>query len=302
MTQLVKVVTSGMIRVDCVADGNLSLKLNEWCIFRTPRYEDYGRITYMGQFDGEPDPEEVPQIKRHASLVDQGKVNENAARAKSLHRKTDQLIKKHKLPMSLVHTHLTYDRRLAIFMFLAPGRVDFRLLLKDMNQDIPMRVELRQIGPRDQAGMVGGIGSCGRPLCCSSFLTNFVSINVKMAKTQNLSLNPNNIIGACGRLKCCLDYEFEGYKELLKTMPKIGSPCRCEGYVGEVIDRNLLKQTVTVLLPDERMIEKTVKEINDEKAEREGQRAAEAEPVTEFDSEENYDPTDDELHLEREHF
>jgi len=264
MSQLVKVVTNGLIRVDCIADGNLSLKLNEWCIFRATRYEDYGRITYIGDLPAEMEnAEDVPHIKRHASLVDQGKVNENAARCKSLHRKTEALIAKHKLPMNLVHTHLTYDQRLVIFMFLAPGRVDFRVLLKDMNQAIAMRVELRQIGPRDQAGMVGGIGSCGRNLCCCSFMTNFVSINVKMAKTQNLSLNPTNIIGACGRLKCCLDYEFDGYKELLKTMPKIGSPCRCHGYVGEVVERNLLQQKVTVLLPDERLVERRISELRE---------------------------------------
>lgn len=265
MSQLVKVVTGGLIREDCIADGNLSLKLNEWCIFRTERYEDYGRITYIGDLPDDMDHDEMPHIKRHASLVDQGKVNENAARSKSLHRKTAALIEKRKLPMNLIHTHLTYDRRLAIFMFLAPGRVDFRDLLKDMNQDMSMRVELRQIGPRDQAGMVGGIGSCGRNLCCCTFMSNFVSINVKMAKTQNISLNPTNIIGACGRLKCCLDYEFEGYKELLKTMPKVGSPCRCQGYVGEVVERNLLQQKVTVLLPDERLIEKSVSELQENK-------------------------------------
>lgn len=261
MKQLIKLVVSGMVRVDCAGDGTLSLKANEWCIFRNKRYEDYGRVTYIGPLPEDMNPEEMPKIKRHASLVDQGKANENAARCRSLHRKAMQLIEKRDLPMTLVHTHLTYDKKLAIFMFLAPGRVDFRELLKDMNRDIPMRVELRQIGPRDQAGMVGGIGSCGRVICCASFLANFVSINVKMAKTQNLSLNPSNIIGACGRLKCCLQYEFEGYKDMLKTLPRIGARCNCDGCVGEIVERNQLLQTVKVLLPDDRLIEKKVSEL-----------------------------------------
>ncbi len=261
MKQLIKVLVSGIIRQDCVGDGSLSLKPNEWCIIRTKRYEDYGRVTYIGEFPEKMKDEELPRIKRHASLVDQGKANENAARCKALYRKADELITKHKLPMNLVHVHLTYDKKLAIFMFLAPGRVDFRELLKDMNKTMAMRVELRQIGPRDQAGMIGGIGSCGRVICCASYLSNFVSINVKMAKTQNLSLNPSNIIGACGRLKCCLQYEYEGYKEMLRTLPRIGSWCQCDGCKGEIIERNQLLQTVKVQLRDERVIEKKVTDI-----------------------------------------
>jgi cell fate regulator YaaT (PSP1 superfamily) len=116
-------------------------------------------------------------------------------------------------------------------------------------------VELRQIGPRDQAGMVGGIGSCGRNICCVSYLRSFVSINVKMAKAQELSLNPSNIIGACGRLKCCLQFEYDGYQSLLSNMPKVGAKCECSGGCGRVVDRNILLQTVTVQLADKRVVD-----------------------------------------------
>ena len=148
--------------------------------------------------------------------------------------------------MKLVSTHYVFDRSLIIFMFTAPGRVDFRELVKDMTKSFGSRVELRQIGPRDQAAIIGGLGSCGRMLCCSSFLTNFVSINLKMAKEQGVSLNPSNIIGACGRLKCCLDYEYEGYKILMENMPRPGSRCSCENRDGHIIESNPLTQTVKV--------------------------------------------------------
>ncbi len=261
MDVLYKVTVSEALRLDCVGDESLSLKKNDWCIIHTQRYEDYGRVTHSGRMPQNADPKTYPKVLRQATLVDQGKAHENEVRSKSLNRIAQEQIAKHKLPMDLVNTHLSFDRKLVVFMFLAPGRVDFRELLKDLNQVVQMRVELRQIGPRDQAGMIGGLGPCGREICCSSFLNNFVSINVKMAKAQELPLNPANIIGACGRLKCCLQFEYEGYKVLVHGMPKIGLSCSCEDGEGMIVDRNLLDQTVRVELADKRVLSLPVSEV-----------------------------------------
>lgn len=247
MSLIYKVMINDAIRLDCKG-SDLRLKKNDWCIVRTDRYQDYGRVTSIGEMVPSIDAKKLPVVKRQATLVDQGKANENNVRCKSLQRTAEEKIGELDLPMRIISTHLTFDRSLAIFVFTAPGRVDFRQLVRDLNKSMNLRVELRQIGPRDQAGITGGFGSCGRVLCCSSFLTNFVSINVKMAKEQGVSLNPSNIIGACGRLKCCLEYEYEGYKLLAKSMPRVGSRCTCNGCNGKIVDRNPIAQTVRVAL------------------------------------------------------
>lgn len=261
MKLLYRVKINDAITVDAVGDDTVKLKKNGWCIIRCPRYEDYGRVMNIGPWPEGMADTETATIKRQATLVDQGKANENNVRSKSHTRKCQEQIEAHELPMSLVSTHVTFDRSLVIFVFTAPGRVDFRALLKDLTKALGSRVELRQIGPRDEAGTIGGMGSCGRQLCCSAHLTSFVSINVKMAKSQGISLNPSNIIGACGRLKCCLSYEAEGYRQLMSTMPKNGSRCECDGCEGKIIDCNALTQTVKVLLANNRQVSVPVSEV-----------------------------------------
>jgi cell fate regulator YaaT (PSP1 superfamily) len=250
MDILYRVMIDQAITLDCVGAESLNLHINDWCIVNCGRYQDYGRVTHLGDLPADANIGDMPVVDRRATLRDQGKANENAARGKSFSRKGQEVIDRHKLPMKLASTHYVFDRSLIIFMFTAPGRVDFRELVKDMTKSFGSRVELRQIGPRDQAAIIGGLGSCGRVLCCSSFLTNFVSINLKMAKEQGVSLNPSNIIGACGRLKCCLDYEYEGYKILMENMPRPGSRCTCEGCDGHIIEGNPLTQTVKVSIKD----------------------------------------------------
>lgn len=165
-------------------------------------------------------------------------------------------IQAHNLAMNLVDVEYFFDGSKIIFYFTADGRVDFRELLKDLVRRLRTRVELRQIGIRNQAKMVGGLGSCGRPLCCSTFLRNFHTVSIKMAKEQNLSLNPTKISGACGRLMCCLQYEYETYKELKKDMPKLGKKIELPEGRGKVIRQNVMDRTVTILLEDGREIEK----------------------------------------------
>lgn len=190
----------------------------------------------------------IPTILRRTTLVDKGKIHEDAVRSKIMLRTVVQKVQEHRLDMKVTNVHLVFDASMLVVQFTAEGRVDFRDLLRDLARNLHVRVELHQIGVRDEAGLHGGIGSCGRPFCCAVFLKDFQSINVRLAKDQGLSLNPANISGACGRLKCCLRYEAEGYKELLRDMPRVGNRCDTPKGLGKVIDVNPLTRRVRVYL------------------------------------------------------
>ena len=152
--------------------------------------------------------------------------------------------------MKLVDVEYTFDNSKIIFYFTADGRIDFRELVKDLAAIFRTRIELRQIGVRDEAKMLGGLGICGRPFCCSQFLGEFAPVSVKMAKEQGLSLNPTKISGTCGRLMCCLKYEQEGYEELIRTMPRVGAGVKTPDGTGTVVDINLMTGMVTVKMDD----------------------------------------------------
>lgn len=169
-------------------------------------------------------------------------------------------IKKQNLPMNLVSVERFFNGSKIIFYFTAESRVDFRELVKALVQEFRTRVEMRQIGVRHETKMVGGIGCCGRELCCSSFIKNFESVSIKMAKEQNLPLNPNKISGACNRLLCCLNYEFKAYKDVRKKMPKIGKEISMDNVRCKVRQHNVLKETITVIHPQEGEITLTKEE------------------------------------------
>ncbi|MGM0471059.1 MAG: PSP1 domain-containing protein [Bacillota bacterium] len=159
-------------------------------------------------------------------------------------------IDEHGLPMKLIDVEYTFDRNKIIFYFTADGRVDFRELVKDLAAIFKTRIELRQIGVRDEAKMIGGLGPCGRQLCCETVLRDFEPISIKMAKAQNLSLNPAKISGCCGRLMCCLKYECDNYKKAKKKMPNVGDRVETNLGEGEITNLNVVKKAVTVQLDD----------------------------------------------------
>src|SRR6056297_850696 len=171
-------------------------------------------------------------------------------------------IKEHELPMKLIDVEYTFDHNKVIFYFTADGRVDFRELVKDLARIFKTRIELRQIGVRDEAKMLGGLGPCGLPICCATFLRDFQPISIKMAKKQDLSLNPSKISGLCGRLMCCLRYEAQTYKDLKKMMPNIGEKINLEMGQGKVIDRNLVKHTVEVDIGTDENLEVNVDDLD----------------------------------------
>ena len=185
-------------------------------------------------------------VIRIASQEDIDKHFDNKAKEEEAFNICFNKIQEHKLTMKLIDVEYTFDNNKVIFYFTADGRVDFRELVKDLATIFKTRIELRQIGVRDEAKMLGGLGPCGRPMCCSSFLGDFTSVSIKMAKEQNLSLNPTKISGICGRLMCCLNYEQSTYEDIRKRMPQVGSIVKTEEGTGEVISNNTVKETVRV--------------------------------------------------------
>ncbi len=189
-------------------------------------------------------------LVRLATEKDEKQVRDNRRREKEAMRICQQLIERHGLEMKLVQVEYSFDASKIIFFFTSDGRVDFRALVKDLAGILRARIELRQIGVRDEARMLGGFGICGKPFCCAQFLGEFQPVSIKMAKTQNLSLNPTKISGTCGRLMCCLKYEQDAYEDAVKRCPKQESFVECPDGVGTVASVNLLKEQVKVKLED----------------------------------------------------
>lgn len=193
-------------------------------------------------------------VKRKATSDDMATVERISRKEQEAYRFCVDRIIERAMPMKLVRVEYQFDSSKAVFFFTADGRVDFRDLVKDLAHSFHTRIEMRQIGVRDEAKMTGGIAICGRELCCSSFLREFQPVSVKMAKEQNLALNPNKISGQCGRLLCCLDYEYETYCCLRKNFPKSGKRVRTVNAVGVVDKINILTGNITLKLDDNKII------------------------------------------------
>src|SRR5690625_1601988 len=194
------------------------------------------------------------KIRRIATDEDRHNIEENKQLAKEALQTCQHKIREHKLDMKVIDSEYTFDRNKVIFYFTAEGRVDFRQLVKDLATKFKTRIELRQIGVRDEAKLLGGIGPCGRMLCCSTFLGDFEPVSIKMAKDQNLSLNPSKISGLCGRLMCCLKYENETYEEAKRNLPDVGERVETERGAGKVVDLNILAKTIHVELEETQQI------------------------------------------------
>jgi cell fate regulator YaaT (PSP1 superfamily) len=188
------------------------------------------------------------KVIRVASEQDMEKFGKNAELEREVYGFCYMKIKERSLPMCLVSVECLFDEHKIMVYFTADGRVDFRELVKDLVQKFRTRIEMRQIGVRHQAKMVGGLGTCGRHLCCTSFLGGFAPVSIKMAKEQNLSLNPSKISGMCGRLMCCLAYEFDHYEKAKKDLPKVGKKVNTTYGMAKVIRQNIFRERLTVLL------------------------------------------------------
>ncbi|WP_054951070.1 PSP1 domain-containing protein [Numidum massiliense] len=243
---------------------DLEIGKDQDVIVETARGVEYGSVVIGKRYVHEG--EVVLPLKpvlRVATADDRRQVQENEARAQEALVICQQKVNAHGLDMKLIDVEYTFDRNKVIFYFTADGRVDFRELVKDLAAVFRTRIELRQIGVRDEAKMLGGIGPCGRVLCCSSFLGDFEPVSIKMAKDQNLSLNPIKISGLCGRLMCCLKYENGHYEEAKREMPDMGDRVRTPDGAGRVIGLNLLERRIKVELQNaERIVEYDIGEVN----------------------------------------
>ncbi len=190
----------------------------------------------------------LKKVIRVATKADMKQIEENAKKEKAAYDICLKKIADHKLEMKLIDVEYTFDNNKILFYFTADGRVDFRELVKDLASVFRTRIELRQIGVRDEAKMLGGLGICGNPFCCKSFLSEFQPVSIKMAKEQGLSLNPSKISGTCGRLMCCLKYEQEAYEDLLKITPKVGAYVQTSEGRGSVVEANLLTGMLKIRL------------------------------------------------------
>ena len=188
----------------------------------------------------------LKKLIRKATKEDRRRLEENKRKEKEALKICEQKVAEHGLEMKLVDVEYTFDNSKILFYFTADGRVDFRALVKDLASVFRTRIELRQIGVRDESKMLGGLGVCGRPFCCSSFLGEFHPVSIKMAKEQGLSLSPTKISGTCGRLMCCLKYEQDAYTDLLKHTPKVGAIVKTPLGRGLVVETNLLARTLKV--------------------------------------------------------
>ena len=227
--------------------NGLSVKPGDYVIADTARGNDLGEVV-MGirEVDEETAPSSLKKIIRIATPQDIQRSTENRAKEKEAYKTCQKKIAEHQLDMKLVSVEYAFDGSKILFYFTANGRVDFRSLVKDLASVFKMRIELRQIGVRDEARMLGGLGACGRPICCGTFLDEFQPVSIKMAKEQNLSLNPTKISGVCGRLMCCLKYEQDHYEQTRIKMPKVGREVITPDGNGTVTELNIVKETVRV--------------------------------------------------------
>ncbi|KEQ22755.1 PSP1 domain-containing protein [Paenibacillus tyrfis] len=231
--------------------SDLPIDQDSTVIVETARGVEYGRVVIGRRTVGESDV--VLPLKKVIRIADQQDaqlVEDNKQAAKNAFAICQDKIKDHQLRMKLVDVEYTFDRNKIIFYFTAEGRVDFRELVKDLASIFRTRIELRQIGVRDEAKMLGGIGPCGRILCCSSFLGDFEPVSIKMAKDQNLSLNPTKISGLCGRLMCCLKYEHDNYESAKDDLPRVGSEVITSFGNGRVVSLNVGERTAKVQIFD----------------------------------------------------
>jgi cell fate regulator YaaT (PSP1 superfamily) len=231
----------------------LSLKKGDFVILEYDRSFDYGQIL-SDALNYQPK-EPLRKIIRIANEEDLRQIEANRKKAKEAKTIFLEKVQQHNLTMKLVETEYSLDAKKIIFYFTAEGRVDFRQLLKDLAKVFKVRIELRQIGVRDEAKLMGGLGPCGRDLCCVTFLKDFEPVTIKMAKEEGLSLNPTKISGLCGRLMCCLSYEYETYKLLSRGLPKEGERIATPEGKGKVVGVNVFKRKVLVELESGKQIE-----------------------------------------------
>lgn len=253
MTKIIGVRFREVGKIYYFSPGTLDIKVGDKVIVETSRGLEYGNVVLgVREVSDESISSPLKNVIRMASDEDSKNVSENREKEKEAFKICKEKILEHGLEMKLISVEYTFDNTKLLFYFTADGRIDFRDLVKDLAVIFKVRIELRQVGVRDETKLVGGIGSCGRPLCCHSYLSDFVPVSIKMAKDQNLSLNPQKISGVCGRLMCCLKNEADTYEELNRNLPVENDVVLIKGgKKGVVASVSVLRQTVKVIVEKE---------------------------------------------------
>lgn len=240
--------------------ANIKPNFGDDVIVETERGLQYGKIaTLIVEKNEKSLNMPLKRIIRIATKDDRKKHELNLNEEKKAMKECEKLIKKFNLNMKVIDANFTFDKEQLMYHFLSDSRIDFRNLAKELAGIFKTRIELRQIGVRDKAKEIGGIGPCGRTLCCTDYLVNFDSVSINMAKNQNLSLNPNKINGSCGRLLCCLTYENDVYEEYRKSLPNLGDKVKYSEKNGKVVELNILKKSYTILTDDDEYLTIEVK-------------------------------------------
>jgi len=245
--------------------AGIELEVNDYVVVKTARGLELGQVVIAPrQVVANELTEPLKPVVRKAEPEDVEQVQEFEVKEQEALAECAQLIAQLNLPMKLISAEYNLEGNRLTFFFGAEERIDFRELVRELTSRFKMRVELRQVGPRDEAKLIGGFGRCGRPLCCMSFLSEFAPVSIRMAKEQSLPLNPMKISGACGRLLCCLVYETEQYREMKEKMPKEGQRVSTSMGEAKVVGTNPLKETVLVELESEAMVELPLSEVTTE--------------------------------------
>lgn len=255
MTEVVSVKFKDTGKSYFFAPNGKTVKIGDKVVVETQNGNELGTVSAENHMID--DSELTPPLKaivRIATEKDLKRVEENKKKSEEAFKICEKLVLQHELDMKLVNVEYYFDGGKIVFFFTSDGRVDFRELLKDLAAQFHTRIELRQIGVRDEAKMLGGLGICGQPYCCKRFLNDFEPVSIKMAKEQNLSLNPTKISGSCGRLMCCLKYEEDAYSYLSSITPRVGSTVTTPDGVGVVTDVNLVTGNLLVKLQDSELM------------------------------------------------
>ena len=247
---------------DC---GEFELKIGDHVVVETQQGFGFGVIVNLPvPYESDPQAKPLKKVYRLACENDFEQIMKNSETEKKANEYCINCIKELGLKMNLFNVENSFDGSKLIFYFTADGRIDFRQLIKMLVKELCVKIEMRQVGIRNHAKMCGGMGRCGRPVCCSSFLDNFGPVSIRMAKEQGLSLNPTKISGQCGRLMCCLTFENETYIDLKKGYPKIGKTVAAKDVKGKVVRHNPLQKKIALLIEDGTEIEVSLDEVNDQ--------------------------------------
>jgi len=266
----------------CSYAPDMTVHVGDQCIVEADKVLEFGKVTKVDEASTLPPDKRNIRILRRATLQDLAKANEDVIMGRIAMTSLNAKVEKLALDMRVVRGRYTFGRAVLKVTFTSEERVDYSALVQELAAELRTRIEMNPIGVRDEAGMIGGMGPCGRRLCCCSWLHHFDSVNVRMAKAQRVSLNPGAISGMCGRLKCCLRYEFDTYREMGRNMPHDGAEVVGPDGKGLVVDKDILRQRVRVRLEDDRVFEYDVDEIQLSKPSKKPRRDDDEDPGVEW--------------------